>query len=106
MSEEIQNENEEEVQEPQEPSAVEELVNQITDGELAKAETSFGSLINDKISDALEAQKVAVASTIFNDAEEEIVAQEIENDLETGEIEPASGQQSGQTDEESEETSS
>ncbi len=99
MSEEIQNENEEEVQQP---SAVEELVNQITDGELAKAETSFGSLINDKISDALEAQKVAVASTIFNDAEEEIVDQEIENDFETGEIEP----ESEETDEESEETSS
>ena len=85
MSEEIQNENEEEVQQP---SAVEELVNQITDGELAKAETSFGSLINDKISDALEAQKVAVASTIYNDAEEEIVDQEVENDIESGEIEP------------------
>ena len=98
MSEEIQNENEEEVQQP---SAVEELVNQITDGELAKAETSFGSLINDKISDALEAQKVAVASTIFNDAEEEIVDQEIENDFETGEIEP----ESEETDEESEENS-
>ena len=98
MSEEIQNENEEEVQQP---SAVEELVNQITDGELAKAETSFGSLINDKISDALEAQKVAVASTIFNDAEEEIVAQEIENDFESGEIEP----ESEETDEESEENS-
>ena len=102
MSEEIQNENEEEVQEPQEPSADEELVKQITDAELAKAETSFGSLINDKISDALEAQKVAVASTIFNDAEEEIVDQEIENDFETGEIEP----ESEETDEESEETSS
>ena len=98
MSEENQNENEEEVQQP---SAVEELVNQITDGELAKAETSFGSLINDKISDALEAQKVAVASTIFNDAEEEIVDQEIENDFESGEIEP----ESEETDEESEENS-
>ena len=98
MSEEIQNENEEEVQQP---SAVEELVNQITDGELAKAETSFGSLINDKISDALEAQKVAVASTIFNDAEEEIVDQEIENDFESGEIEP----ESEEPDEESEENS-
>tara|TARA_B100000519_G_C14242268_1_gene437902 strand:+ start:938 stop:1246 length:309 start_codon:yes stop_codon:yes gene_type:complete len=101
MSEEIQNENEEEVQEPQEPSAVEELVNQITDGELAKAETSFGSLINDKISDALEAQKVAVASTIFNDAEEEIVDQEVENDIESGEIEP----EIEESDEESEENS-
>ena len=98
MSEEIQNENEEEVQQP---SAVEELVNQITDGELAKAETSFSGIINDKISDALEAQKVAVASTIFNDAEEEIVDQEIENDFESGEIEP----ESEETDEESEENS-
>ena len=101
MSEEIQNENEEEVQEPQEPSAVEELVNQITDGELAKAETSFSGIINDKISDALEAQKVAVASTIFNDTEEEIVDQEIENDFESGEIEP----EIEESDEESEENS-
>ena len=102
MSEDIQNqvENEEE-QQVEQPSAVEELVNQITDGELAKAETSFSGIINDKLSDALEAQKVAVASTIFNDTEEEIVDQEIENDFESGEIEP----EIEESDEESEENS-
>ena len=65
-------------------SPVEELVNNITDGELNKAETSFQGLINDKITDALEAQKVAVADTIFNDriAEPEVDAEaELDDDL-------------------------
>ena len=65
-------------------SPVEELVNNITDGELNKAETSFQGLINDKITDALEAQKVAVADTIFNDrvAEPEVDPEmELDNDL-------------------------
>lgn len=65
-------------------SPVEELVNNITDGELNKAETSFQGIINDKITDALEAQKVAVADTIFNDrvAEPEVDPEmELDNDL-------------------------
>lgn len=65
-------------------SPVEELVNNITDGELNKAETSFQGLINDKITDALEAQKVAVADTIFNDrvAEPEVDPEiELDDDL-------------------------
>jgi hypothetical protein len=52
-------------------SPVEQLVNNITDGELNKAETSFQGLIQDKITDALESQKVAVADTIFNDRQQE-----------------------------------
>ena len=70
--------------EQEEVETVEELVNNITDGELNKAETSFQGLINDKITDALEAQKVAVADTIFNDrvAEPEVDPEiELDDDL-------------------------
>jgi len=63
---EVQNEVEQE-----ETSPVQELVNQITDGDLAKAETSFKGIIDDKIQDALDAQRVAVAGAIFNDGEPE-----------------------------------
>ena len=49
-----------------ETNAVEELINQITTGELNKAEGSFKSIIDDKMADALEAQRIAVAGQIFN----------------------------------------
>lgn len=53
-----------------ETNAVEELINQITAGELNKAEGSFKSIIDDKMADALEAQRIAVAGQIFNGDEE------------------------------------
>ena len=51
-------------------SPVEELINQITDGELNKAEGSFQSILQDKMVDALEAQRIATAQAIFNDSPE------------------------------------
>ena len=53
-----------------EPNAVEELINQITAGDLNNAEGSFKSILDDKMADALEAQRVAVGSQIFNGDEE------------------------------------
>lgn len=56
-------------EEVEEVSAVEQLVNQITAGELNKAQGSFQSIVQDKLADALEAQRVNVASAIFNTPE-------------------------------------
>ena len=55
-----------------EPTAVQELINQITDGDLNNAEGSFNSLIQDKMADALEAQRIATAQAIFNDQDDDI----------------------------------
>lgn len=55
-----------------EPSAVEDLINNISVGELNKAEGSFQSIIQDKMNDALNAQKVATAGQIFNGEDEDI----------------------------------
>ena len=55
-----------------EPNAVEDLINQISVGELNKAEGSFKSIIQDKMNDALNAQKVATAGQIFNGEDEDI----------------------------------
>jgi hypothetical protein len=57
----------------EEPSAVAELINQITTGDLNKAEGSFQSIVTDKMADALEAQRIATAQAIFNDADEDLL---------------------------------
>ena len=57
----------------EEPNAVAELINQITTGELNKAEGSFQSIVTDKMADALEAQRIATAQAIFNDADEDLL---------------------------------
>ena len=88
----------EEVQEPevetQEVNPIEDLINNITSGELNKAEGSFQSIIQDKMEDAISAQRVAVAKSIFDtpeglDDEEEIVDETIEDEDDeiTGDIE-------------------
>mgnify|MGYP001448173751 CR=1 FL=1 len=69
--------------ETQEPSAVTELINQITSGDLANAEGSFKSLVQDKMSDALEAQRIATAQAIFNDQDDDVEIDE--TDIETTE---------------------
>jgi len=67
-----------------EVSAVENLINQITDGDLNNAEGSFQSLIQDKMADALDAQRVAVAQAIFNDQDGDL---EDDSDISDEEIE-------------------
>ena len=71
-----------------EVSAVENLINQITDGDLNNAEGSFQSLVQDKMADALEAQRIATAQAIFDDQDDDIEDIEDEEvELDDGEIE-------------------
>lgn len=80
-----------EVQEPevetQETNPIEDLINNITSGELNKAEGSFQTIIQDKMADALAAQRIDVARTVFNTPEglddeeiEDIVDETIEDE--------------------------
>jgi len=71
-----------------EVSAVEQLINQITDGDLNNAEGSFQSLVQDKMADALEAQRFAVAQAIFNDQDGDL---EDDSDISDEEIELEDG---------------
>ena len=73
-----------------EVSAVQELINNITDGELNSAEGSFQSLIQSKMADALEAQRIAVAQAMFNDEDEEV---EDDSDIEEIDIEEEDGEE-------------
>lgn len=67
-----------------EVSAVEQLISQITDGDLNNAEGSFQSLIQDKMADALEAQRIATAQAIFNGQDDDI---EDDSDISDEEVE-------------------
>jgi|TARA_R110001592_G_scaffold16795_1_gene71160 hypothetical protein len=79
------------------PSAVNELINQITSGDLNNAEGSFKSIVQDKMADALEAQRIATAQAIFNDADDDVEIDE--TDIETEE----EVEETDETEEESEE---
>lgn len=54
-----------------ETNPIEDLVNQITAGELNKAEGSFKSILDDKLADALDAARVQVGQGIFDTDEED-----------------------------------
>jgi hypothetical protein len=63
-----------------------DMINQIGDGELNKAQDMFNSILQDKQSSALESQRISVAGQIFNgqvpDAEMEISDEEIVAEIE------------------------
>lgn len=62
----------EELEQEVEMSAVEQMIDQISAGDLNKAEGSFHSIIQDKMADALEAQRIATAQAIFNGQDDDI----------------------------------
>ena len=51
---------------------IEELIDAIASQNFNQAKTHFDDVVADKMHDALEAEKVAVAQNIYSDAEEEI----------------------------------
>ena len=63
-----------------------DMINQIGDGELNKAQDMFNSILQDKQSSALESQRISVAGQIFNgdvpDAEMKISDEEIVAEIE------------------------
>jgi len=75
-----------ETTEVQEPTQMELNLNQFVDAIQASNFNNAGDLLNDmlgsKMQDAMDAEKVAVADTIFNDAPEEEEIEELELDLE------------------------
>ena len=66
--------------------AILDMIDQIGDGELNKAQDMFSSILQDKQSSALESQRISVAGQIFNgevpDAEMEISDEEIVAEIE------------------------
>ena len=57
---------------------VEDLVNAISQQNFNRAKDHFDSILGDKVNDAVDAERIAVADSIFNDAPEE---EQLELDL-------------------------
>jgi hypothetical protein len=70
-------------------SSTENLIGALEVGNFASAEELFNTLINDKVQDALDAERVNVANQIFNGVEEEdleVTDEEIDAALESGDF--------------------
>jgi hypothetical protein len=59
-------------------TSIEDMINNISNQEYTKAETQFADIMQDKINDALEQEKVAIAQAMWSPEEEE--EEYIEND--------------------------
>jgi hypothetical protein len=58
--------------------SIEDFINSVTDQNFSKAEPIFHELIQDKLNDALEAEKIKVAGHVFNGEEDD---EQLELDL-------------------------
>jgi hypothetical protein len=70
-------------------SSTENLIGALEVGNFASAEELFNTLINDKVQDALDAERVNVANQIFNGVEEEdleVTDEEIDAAFESGDF--------------------
>lgn len=66
---------------------IEKFVNAVKDGNYNEAQDMFSGLVGDKLEDRLEAEKIAVAGSIFNGDDEdldldELGEEELEDELE------------------------
>jgi len=66
------------------PVSVDDVLKAIQDKNLARAKAHFNDVMGAKINDAMEQEKVRIANTVFNNAEEEEV-EEPEAELESEE---------------------
>lgn len=55
---------------------LEQLIDNIKDGNYNGAETMFNQILQDKMHDRLEAEKIAVAGSIFNEYDEDLALEE------------------------------
>lgn len=67
--------------------SIEDLINNVIDQDFAKAGPTFQELMQDRMNDALEQEKISVAGSIFNGEEpEEEVEMEAEDDIDVEDI--------------------
>ena len=69
--------------------SIEDLINNVTNQDFAKAGPTFAEIMQTKMGDALEQEKIAVADQIFNGASEEEEDEEDIDDITDEEMEDA-----------------
>jgi len=83
--------------------SIEDLIDDITRQNFAKAEPHFHTILQSKVDDALEAEKVKVAGHIFNGEEEEQLELDLDDDKEVEETEEEESSEEETDDDEDEE---
>jgi len=83
--------------------SIEDLIDDITRQNFAKAEPHFHTILQSKVDDALEAEKVKVAGHIFNGEEEEQLELDLDDDEEVEETEEEESSEEETEDDEDEE---
>ena len=68
---------------------IEELINDVVNQDFSKAGATFKDIMSDRMSDALEQEKIAVADTVFNNQSAESDDEEFEDDFTDEELEDA-----------------
>lgn len=68
-------------------SDIEDLIDALQDTNFNQAKKHFDALMSDKMSDALDQEKINVASAIFNDADVEEDEDDYDDDIEAAEAE-------------------
>jgi len=83
--------------------SIEDLIDDITRQNFAKAEPHFHTILQSKVDDALEAEKVKVAGHIFNGEEEEQLELDLDDEDESEEeVEETEEDEEEESDEEEE----
>ena len=59
---------------------IEDIINNVANQDFSKAQPTFAELMKQKVNDALEQEKIAVANQIFNSEEPEEAEEESEED--------------------------
>jgi hypothetical protein len=61
-------------------SNIEDLINTVMDQDFAKAGPMFSEIMQQKLSDSLDQEKIRVADVVFNDAEDDEELEEISDE--------------------------
>lgn len=69
-----------------ETNPISDMISDIENKNYTSASEIFNDLLNDRLTDAIDAKKAAVASEIFNDAEETEQEEDLEEFLEDEEV--------------------
>lgn len=84
---------------------IDDFINQVQNQDFSKATVTFSDLMDTKVSDALEQEKISMADQIFNgaEAEEESTDGEDMDDISDEELEAAAAEVEAEESEEEEE---
>jgi len=84
---------------------IDDFINQVQNQDFSKATVTFSDLMDTKVSDALEQEKISMADQIFNgaEAEEESTDDEDMDDISDEELEAAAAEVEAEESEEEEE---